>query len=177
MAYKDIVSISGLPGLYEMLSSKAEGGIVRSLEDRSTRFVSARQHRFTPIETIEVFTTAENVPLQEVFKAMQAREDQHPVPDGAKADEKSLRSYFDQVFPQLDDSRVYFSDLKKMVRWYKLLKANDLLEFQDKEPVVEDTSNPEPSPEAASAEENIPEANSEPTPQRKSARSRKKKES
>ena len=173
MAYKDIVSISGLPGLYEMVSSKAEGGIVRSLEDRTTRFVSARQHRFTPLETIEVFTTGANVPLQEVFQAMQAKEDKHPVPDGSKADEKTLRNYFDQVFPELDDDRVYFSDLKKMVRWYMLLKTHGLLAF-DEQPAQEASSAEPEASETAKAP--LPAQEEEKTP-RKTTRSRKKKES
>ncbi|MBX6380556.1 MAG: DUF5606 domain-containing protein [Thermoflavifilum aggregans] len=173
MAYKDIVSISGLPGLYEMVSSKAEGGIVRSLEDRTTRFVSARQHRFTPIETIEVFTTGANVPLQDVFKAMQQHEDKHPVPDGSKTDEKTLRNYFDQVFPELDDDRVYFSDLKKMVRWYAQLKAHGLLQF-DAEPAQAEAA--QEAEQAPAAEQPEPTAEEEKTP-RKTSRSRKKKES
>ncbi|SFV31884.1 hypothetical protein SAMN05660895_1201 [Thermoflavifilum thermophilum] len=173
MAYKDIVSISGLPGLYEMVSSKAEGGIVRSLEDRTTRFVSARQHRFTPIETIEVFTTGANVPLQEVFKAMQQHEDKHPVPDGSKADEKTLRDYFDQVFPELDDDRVYFSDLKKMVRWYAQLRTHGLLQF-DTEPAQAEAA--QEAAQALAAEQPLSTAEEEKNP-RKTSRSRKKKES
>ncbi|MCL6524472.1 MAG: DUF5606 domain-containing protein [Thermoflavifilum sp.] len=174
MAYKDIVSISGLPGLYEMLSSKAEGGIVRSLQDKSTRFVSARLHRFTPIETIEVFTTGANVPLAGVFKAMQAQEDKHPIPDSSKANEKALREYFDQVFPELDDQRVYLSDLKKMVRWYMQLKEHNLL------PVY--TTPEEPSEQGTSAsttnvslEETAEPGSQTSSSKSKSTRSRKKK--
>jgi len=90
MAYKDIVSISGLPGLYEMVSSKAEGGIVRSLEDRTTRFVSARQHRFTPLETIEVFTTGANVPCRRYFKPCRRKKINIPCP----MDQKPMKKHY-----------------------------------------------------------------------------------
>jgi hypothetical protein len=39
MDYNRLVSVTGLGGLYELLSSKADGGVVKSLEDKSTKFV------------------------------------------------------------------------------------------------------------------------------------------
>jgi hypothetical protein len=57
MEYSKLVSVTGLPGLFELLSSKADGGVVKSLEDKSTKFVSTRIHNFSHLESIEVFTT------------------------------------------------------------------------------------------------------------------------
>ncbi len=71
MEYNQLVAVSGLPGLFELVSSKADGGIVRSLEDSSTRFVSTRVHQFSHLESIEVYTIRENVNLVEVFKTME----------------------------------------------------------------------------------------------------------
>ena len=56
MDYNKIVSVTGLAGLYELLSSKSDGAVVRSLEDNSTKFVSTRLHNFSHLESIEVFT-------------------------------------------------------------------------------------------------------------------------
>ena len=67
MEYNQLVAVSGLSGLFELVSSKADGGIVRSLEDQSTRFVSTRVHQFSHLESIEVYTIRENVNLVEVF--------------------------------------------------------------------------------------------------------------
>ena len=36
MEYSKIIAITGLPGLFELISSKSDGGIVRSLDDKST---------------------------------------------------------------------------------------------------------------------------------------------
>ncbi len=122
MTYNKIVSVTGLGGLYELVSSKADGGVVRSLEDKSSKFVSNRIHSFSHLESIEIFTKTDNVNLIEIFLAMQA--DNTTKPD-AKADSKEIKSYFEKVYPDIDFERVYSSDMKKMVKWYDILvKAN-----------------------------------------------------
>lgn len=71
MEYSKLISITGLPGLFEMLGSKTDGAIVRSLDDKTTKFVSSRVHNFSHLESIEVYTVRENVNLVEVFQAME----------------------------------------------------------------------------------------------------------
>ncbi|MRG46744.1 hypothetical protein GFS24_16610 [Chitinophaga sp. SYP-B3965] len=130
MQYREIVAVTGLGGLFQLLASKQDGAIVRSLEDKSTRFVSSRVHNFTPLESIEVFTTGDNVNLAAVFQAMLDKEAQFPLAD-AKADNQTVKAYFKNVFPEFDEERVYVSDMKKMVKWYAILKTNDLLKFEE----------------------------------------------
>ena len=72
MEYNKLVSVTGMSGLFELLSSKADGGIVRSLEDKSTKFVSTRVHNFSHLESIEVYTKKDNVNLVDILKAMEA---------------------------------------------------------------------------------------------------------
>jgi hypothetical protein len=122
MEYNRIVAVTGLPNLYELLASKTDGAIVRSLEDKSSRFVSSRIHNLSHLESIEVFTTDENVNLSEVFHAMKNSGD--ALPDAK--DNKALRTYFEKVYPTIDFERVYASDLKKMVKWYEVLQKNDI---------------------------------------------------
>ncbi len=131
MHYREIVAVSGLSGLYQLLATKADGAIVRNLEDKSTRFVSARIHNFTPLDSIEVYTTGENVRLQDVFNSMKANEGKVETLNPAKADGKAIKAYFKAVFPEFDEERVYASDMKKMIKWFELLKANDLLNFEE----------------------------------------------
>ena len=123
MDYNKIVSVTGLSGLFELLSSKSDGGVVRSLEDNATKFVSTRQHNFSHLESIEVYTTKDNTNLAELFEAM--KNSKEKIPD-AKADIKSLKSYFEKVYPELDFERVYASDMKKMVKWYNILEKNKI---------------------------------------------------
>jgi hypothetical protein len=123
MEYNKIISVSGLGGLYELITSKADGAVVRSLEDNSTKFVSSRQHNFSHLESIEVFTVKDNANLSELFTAM--KDTKEPIPD-AKADGKQLKDYFKKIFPDMDFERVYTSDMKKMVKWYGILNQNKI---------------------------------------------------
>ncbi len=123
MEYNKLVSVTGLGGLYELMSSKADGGIVRSLDDNSTKFVSNRIHSFSHLESIEVYTVDDNANLAEVFLAMQKSKE--ALPD-AKADTKAIKAYFEKVFPDMDFERVYVSDMKKMVKWFEILTKNDI---------------------------------------------------
>jgi hypothetical protein len=134
MEYSKIIAITGLPGLFELISSKSDGGIVRSLDDKSTRFVSSRVHQFSHLESIEVYTTRHNVNLVDVLKAMESSKEK--LPDDK--DSSALKSYFEKVYPELDFDRVYASDLKKMVKWYSVLSKNNV-EIKLSEPVEEAT--------------------------------------
>jgi Domain of unknown function (DUF5606) len=138
MEYSKIIAITGLPGLFELVSSKSDGGIVRSLDDKSTRFVSSRVHQFSHLESIEVYTTRHNVNLVDILKAMEVSKEK--LPDDKDA--SSLKSYFEKVYPELDFERVYTSDLKKMVKWYSVLAKNQV-EIKLPEPVAEEEIVPE----------------------------------
>src|SRR6476619_8387721 len=137
MEYNKIISVTGLGGLYELITSKADGAVVRSLEDNSTKFVSSRQHNFSHLESIEVFTVKDNTNLSELFTSM--KNSKEKIPD-VKADGKELKSYFEKVYPDLDFERVYASDMKKMIRWYGILTANNI-EIKLSENPQHDTQN------------------------------------
>ncbi len=122
MEYSKIISVTGFGGLFELLSSKSDGAIVRSLDDKTTRFVSSRQHNFSHLESIEIFTVRDNVNLAEVFLEMQKNSASLPnVKDNA-----AVKKYFETVYPDIDFERVYTSDMKKMVKWLEILTANNV---------------------------------------------------
>lgn len=122
MEYKKLVAVTGLSGLFELISSKADGGLVRSLEDKSTKFVSNRSHSFSHLESIEIYTTGENVNLVDVFNAMKSSSE--TIPDAN--DPKLVKAYFEKVYPQMDFQRVYASDMKKMIKWLDILSKNNI---------------------------------------------------
>jgi Domain of unknown function (DUF5606) len=132
MEYSKIIAVTGLPGLYELINSKTDGAIVRSLDDKSTRFVSSRIHNFSHLESIEVYTVRDNVNLVTILKAME--DSGEKLPD--EKDGTALQKYFEKVYKDLDFDRVYSSDLKKMVKWYAALKKNKI-EFKLTEPAEE----------------------------------------
>jgi hypothetical protein len=122
MEYGKIISVTGLGGLFELVGSKKDGAIVRSLEDKSTKFVASRVHNFSHLESIEVYTVRDNVNLVDVFLAMQNSGE--PLP--SDKDGAAVKAYYQKVYPDMDFERVYASDMKKMVKWYAVLKANDV---------------------------------------------------
>jgi len=156
MDYNKLVSVTGLSGLFELLSSKADGGVVRSLEDKSTKFVSTRIHNFSHLESIEVFTTKDNVNLVEVFTAMGESKEKLP----SDSDAAAIKKYFQKVYPDMDFERVYASDMKKMVKWFNVLKANDveikLSELPEGDAATHETVKAKPTTAKTSAVNNAP---------------------
>lgn len=146
MEYNKLVSITGLGGLFELVASKADGGIVRSLEDKTTKFVSSRQHSFSHLESIEIYTTSDNVNLVDILNAMKDSTEKRPDVN----DTKALKAYFQKVYPTMDFERVYTSDMKKMVKWLALLEANNI-EIKLSEAPAEDAPVHE-APKAKTAE-------------------------
>ena len=122
MEYNKLISVTGFSGLFELVTSKTDGAIVRSLEDNTTKFVSSRVHQFSHLESIEVYTTDENVNLADIFKAMDASTEALP----SEKDNKAVKGYFEKVFPSMDFERVYSSDMKKMVRWFNVIKQQNI---------------------------------------------------
>src|SRR6476469_2441920 len=108
MEYNKIVAVTGLTGLFELVSSKTDGAIVRSLEDNTTKFVSSRVHNFSHLESIEVYTVKENVNLVDVFNKM--KDTKKALPD--VKNNNAIKKYFESVFPEMDFERVYASDMK-----------------------------------------------------------------
>lgn len=129
MEYRDIVAVTGLSGLFQLVTSKSDGAVVRNIGDKTTKFISARLHTVTPLESIEIYTTGENVRLHDILTKMKEHE-----PDVKKLGAKStsndeVRAYFQTIVPDFDEERVYVSDMKKIVKWYDMLKENSLLDF------------------------------------------------
>jgi hypothetical protein len=122
MEYNKLISVTGFSGLFELVSSKTDGAIIRSLEDDTTKFVSNRQHQFSHLESIEVYTDDDNVNLADIFNAMAELNLELP----SEKDNKAIRAYFEKVYPKMDFEKVYNSDMKKMVRWFTLIKKHEI---------------------------------------------------
>lgn len=142
MEYSRIIAVSGLPGLHELISSKSDGAIVRSLDDKATRFVSSRIHNFSHLESIEIYTVRDNVNLVDVLQAME--KSGQPLPDAK--DNAAVKKYFEKVYPDLDFERVYSSDMKKIVKWLEILQKNNV-KIKLSEPPAEEELEAQPAPE------------------------------
>jgi hypothetical protein len=168
MEYSKLVAVSGLPGLFELINSKNDGAIVRSLEDKTTRFISGRIHNFSQLESIEVFTKGDNMNLVDVFKAMEKSGTSLP----NEKDADAVKKYFEKVLPDLDLERVYNSDLKKMVRWFDVLKKNGIeIKLSEPEPATTESA---VEKTAEKTEASTPLASEEKKPSKKKSTSKKK---
>ena len=136
MEYSKLVAVTGLPGIFELISSRGDGAVVRSLDDNKTQFISSRVHNFSHLESIEVYTQRDNVNLVDVFNAME--KDGGSLPDSK--DSNAVKKYFEKVYPEMDFERVYPSDMKKMVKWFDVLKKHNV-EIKLTE-ILEDTAEP-----------------------------------
>ncbi len=126
MDLSEIASISGMPGLFKVVTRRADGVIVTSLVDGKTQFVSARTNMFSTLDSITIYTTGEPVLLKEVFTSIKKNETAKPVPDAK--DDTALKSWLETVLPEYDKEKVHVSDMKKLAKWYSLLNEKNLIE-------------------------------------------------
>jgi len=126
MELSEIVSITGMPGLYKVTGRRNDGLIVTGLADNKTQFVSGRNHMFTTLDNVTMYTTDEPVALKDVLKSIKEKEKSSPVPDGK--DDAKMKSWLEAVLPNYDKEKVYVSDMKKLAKWYGLLNDKNLIE-------------------------------------------------
>ncbi len=120
MDLSKIVSITGKPGLYKVIAETQKKIIVQSLEDPKKKIPVGSNFQVALLDKITIFTVdGEDLLLLDVMKNMESSEIEIPNAADSPAE---LREYFRKIAPTHDESRVYISDLKKIVKWYHLLK-------------------------------------------------------
>ncbi|NLO71084.1 MAG: DUF5606 domain-containing protein [Porphyromonadaceae bacterium] len=129
---KEILSISGKPGLYKLVSQGKNMLIVESLAD-GKRIPAYARDKAVSLGDIAIFTETEEVPLGEVLEKVKAKENGAKASIDPKSDNDTLRSYLEEVLPEYDKDRVYPSDIRKMINWYNILIEKGITEFLEKE--------------------------------------------
>lgn len=132
---KEILSISGKPGLQKLISNSANAIIVESLID-GKRFPAYSNSKIIALEDISIYTENEDMPLKEVFKRMYEKENGRQT-ISHKAPTEKILAYFAEIVPEYDKDRVYTSDMKKIIQWYNLLTEKSLLNFSEEEEKAE----------------------------------------
>jgi hypothetical protein len=131
MKLKDILSISGKGGLFKFVSQARNGIIVESFAD-GKRMAVHSSAKVSALEDIAIFTDKEEVPLGDVFTKIYEKEGGKPT-ISHKASPEELKALLESILPDYDRSRVYVSDMKKLVMWYNLLLELDLLKPGDED--------------------------------------------
>ena len=119
---KGILSISGYPGLFKMVTEAKNSIIVESLLT-GKRMPAYSTSKISALADISVFTETGEIQLKELFKRIQESGKEI----STKASSNEFKAIFDEVIPEYDKNRVYASDMKKIVQWYLLLNEKDLL--------------------------------------------------
>lgn len=126
MSLDKIMSISGKPGLYKVLTQTRNGAIVESLLDNKRLNVNIHSN-VSILSEIAIYTIHEEKPLAEIFEYIKQKENGQQTSISHKDSKDVLEEYFFNILPDYDEDRVYPSDIKKVIQWYNLLQKNDLL--------------------------------------------------
>jgi hypothetical protein len=126
MDLSEIVSVSGMPGLFKIVTRRNDGVILTSLVDGKTQFVSNRTNLFGTLDSITVYTDGEPVYVKEILASIKKAGDKLPFPK--PNDDKALKTWMEAILPSYDKEKVHVSDMKKLSRWYTILNDKNLIE-------------------------------------------------
>ncbi|MDR0745919.1 MAG: DUF5606 domain-containing protein [Mediterranea sp.] len=130
---KTILSISGKPGLYKLVSKGKNMLIVESISADKKRFPAYSNEKIISLGDIALYTDGEEAPLKDVLTSIKEKENGAPLSiDVKKASQDELRDYLSEVLPNYDRERVYVNDIKKLISWYNILISNGITDFQKK---------------------------------------------
>lgn len=134
MMLKTILSISGKPGLYKLVSKGKNMLIIESLSADKKRSPAYNHEKTISLGDVAIYTDKEDAPLKDILTAIKEKENGGVISlDVKKASPDELRGYLSEVLPNFDRERVYVNDIKKLISWYNILITNGITEFRDKE--------------------------------------------
>ena len=126
MEFKEIIAVTGVPGLKKLVANRNDGLILSELDGSNKKFYSNRQHMFSPLENISIYTDNDTVVLLDVMLEMKVQKATNaPVEPNASNDD--LRNYLGKILPNFDRERVNISDIKKLLKWFAVLEPIDVI--------------------------------------------------
>ena len=130
---KNILAVTGKPGLFKLVSRGQNMLIVESLLD-GKRMPTYARDKIVSLADVSMFTTGDDLPLSEVLTRLGKKEDLKPASiEPKKADNDELRVYFASFVPDFDRDRVYPSDIRKLIQWYNVLVNAGITDFSVEE--------------------------------------------
>lgn len=137
---KQILAISGKPGLYKLVSRGNKSLIVETVDEQKKRMPAFGTDRVVSLGDISIYTNDDNeVSLASVFQSIKQNYDGKAVDlSPKKADQDDIIAFFAKVLPNYDTDRVRVSDMRKVLSWYNILINNGINEFENKEEGAEE---------------------------------------
>lgn len=133
MNLRALVSVTGKPGLFKLIGQNKGGFILESLDSAKIKsVVNLNSTKMATLEDITIYGEEEEIRLLDVLEKIKAEGGN--VPD-TKSSGDSLREFFREVAPGHDESRVYTSDIKKVISWYNIIKEFPLFEEEAPAPI------------------------------------------
>jgi hypothetical protein len=125
MTIAEIATVAGKGGLFKIVTPTKSGVILESLDESKTKMVATTNHRLSLLNEISIYTTTKegNVPLQDVLKKVHQEFGDDPGVD-ANSDSDELKAFMKSILPEYDEGRVYTSDIKKLVKWYEVIRKH-----------------------------------------------------
>lgn len=123
MDFKEIATVSGKPGLFKVLKPTRTGVILESMDEKKAKLVAGISHRVSILGDISIYTLTEEgaEPLQQVMQKVEV-EFEGDLGLDSNPDDAELRAFMKHILPEVDETRVYVSDIKKLISWYKIIR-------------------------------------------------------
>ncbi|WNJ19437.1 DUF5606 domain-containing protein [Pontibacter sp. G13] len=119
---KDVVALTGAPGLYRVVKADDRAIVVESMDEAKRRQLVKGNMMVSKVVDISIYTETDSEPLVNVFKAIQDKYGEE-LPVTKKSNKDQLMGFLGDVLPDFDGERVYPSNVKKLISWYKILLA------------------------------------------------------
>jgi hypothetical protein len=127
--FERIITVSGKPGLYRLISSGRNMFVVEAIDATHKRMPVYNSDKIVMLDDIAIYTDTEEVPLRSVFAAIYEKENAVLPFDLKMSTPEELVAYFESVMPDYDRERVYLTHIKKMYTWYNILVENGVTDF------------------------------------------------
>ncbi|MHC8949673.1 DUF5606 family protein [Sphingobacterium hungaricum] len=133
MNLRALVSVTGKPGLFKLIGQNKGGFIIETLDSAKLKsIVNLSTTKMATLEDITIYGDEEEIKLIDILENIKAKGE---APD-VKASGNDLREFFREVAPGHDESRVYSSDIKKIISWYAIIKELPIFEDEAPEPLT-----------------------------------------
>ncbi len=126
---KKIISITGKPGLYRILSQGRGSLIVEDIDTKRRMPVLGRD-QVVSLGDISMYTESGDTPLGEILDKVYAHFEGKPV-DVKAMDSAAMHTTFGEIVEDYDRDRVRDNDIKKLFKWYNLLLASGMTKFAE----------------------------------------------